>query len=442
MNEHNNQQMNENSNENRNEITIVHADNSSKEDIIMNCFFKEYTYYYNHTTGIFFKYKNDNFIIISENELTYNILSYISLYRDILNINTISKIRIKNKILKIIKTKTIYDNIPNSSCLQRIIGFFYPNFLNDSDYVKYLLITIGDIIMKKTKQIYYVPLYLKQFLINLNKYISLLFTSVNIFNFIKFKHIKNINLSVVRIFKMNNININYFMINSQLFIDIICVSIHYSSRYISGELFLKDNVSVFKSDVLVESYTKKNIIHTFFNEYIIITDDSCINKKDMIFIWKYFISNHNYIDFFTNNEVMILLSSYIKVRNNNFINVTSKYLPHVVNFKKFWTNYIEYDNDDEYEISELLMLFHTIYNDKINIDEFKKLILYYYPDIYILKNKHVLNIKCTIWNKKKDLSRYIIKDNTDNNINDLYMDYCKNYTNYKVSKNYFIKYIK
>ena len=194
------------------EYSIIMDNQLTKEDIVINYFFKDFIYYYNITSGIYFNYINDNFVIINENELIYNILSYISIYRNIFNINTNLKLKIKNKIHKIIKTKSIYDNIPNSLCIQNIINFFYPNFLNDKEYSKYFLITIGDIIMKKTKQIYYVPLYLKPFLINLNKYISLFFHSINIFNWFKFNKVKK-NISELRIFKMNNININYFIIN-------------------------------------------------------------------------------------------------------------------------------------------------------------------------------------------------------------------------------------
>tara|TARA_B110000483_G_scaffold133952_1_gene160328 strand:- start:5979 stop:7313 length:1335 start_codon:yes stop_codon:yes gene_type:complete len=434
----NNMEYNMDNNMDNMEYSIIMDNQLTKEDIVINYFFKDFIYYYNITSGIYFNYINDNFVIINENELIYNILSYISIYRNIFNINTNLKLKIKNKIHKIIKTKSIYDNIPNSLCIQNIINFFYPNFLNDKEYSKYFLITIGDIIMKKTKQIYYVPLYLKPFLINLNKYISLFFHSINIFNWFKFNKVKK-NISELRIFKMNNININYFIINYQFFIDIICVSIHYSCRHKSGELFLNSSLGLFKNDIILNHKTKKDILNKFLEEYIIINNINYIHKKDMIFIWKSYISTNNLINIFTNSELLLLLCEKFNHNNNNFIGVTSKYLPYVINFKEFWDSTIEYDNDDEYEISELLMLYHNNYNDKITINEFKNLIKYYHPSIYILKNKHVMNIKCSLWNKKRYIEKY---KNNNINVNDLYTEYCKTTINYKVSKNYFIKYIK
>lgn len=418
---------------------INYVSRINKIERIIDLFFKENIYYYNNTTSIYFHYKLNNFTIINENELLYNILSYISKYRNIFKINTNLKEKIKNKIHKIIKTKTIYENIPNSECLQNILSFFYPNFFTDKEYAKYFLITIGDIIMKKTKQIYFVPLYLKPFLISLNKYISLIFNSINILHWFKFKYNGQDNI-LSRVFKMNNININYFVLNTQLFINIICVSIHYSHRYLSGEIFLSKSMCLFKNDVLLlNKISKKELVDLFLNDYIIFNDINYIHKNDMIYIWNSYISNNNIINICTNNELIKLISDKINLKSNYFIGVTSIYLPYVINFKEFWNTYISYEEDDEYEISELLTLYSTIYKDKITYIEFKNLIRYYNPHVNIIKDKNIINIKCSLWDKKEDILLYNFKNI---NINDLYKKYCNSSNKYKVSKNYFIKYIK
>ena len=239
---------------------------------------------------------------------------------------------------------------------------------------------------------------------------------------------------------MNNININYFVLNTQLFINIICVSIHYSHRYLSGEIFLSNHLNLFKNDVLLlTKISKSNLVDLFLNDYIIINDINYIHKNDMIFIWKSYISNNNIINICTNNEIIKLISDKIVLKSNYFVGVTSIYLPYVINFKEFWKTYISYEEDDEYEISELMNLYSTIYRDKITYIEFKNLIKYYNPTINIVKDKIITNIKCSLWDKKKDIFLYNFKNI---NINDLYKTYCNSYHKYKVSKNYFIKYIK
>lgn len=420
------------------EYFITYISRMNIKERIIDLFFKENMYYYNNTSGIYFHYISNNFIIINENQLIYNILSYISKYRNIFNIRTEQKEKIKNKIHKIIKTKTIYENIPNSECLQNILSFFYPNFLSDKEYAKYFLITIGDIIMKKTKLIYFVPLYLKPFLLELNKYISLLFHCVNLLQWFKFKYNGHDN-DFSRVFKMNHININYFALDVELFINIICVSIHYSHRYHSGEDFL--STCLFKKDVFIlNKISKRELIDQFISDYIISNDIHYIHKNDMIFIWKSYISSKNIMNVCTNLELIKLISEKIKMKSNFFIGVTSIYLPHVINFKDFWKTYISYDENNEYEITELFTLYSTVYKDKITFIEFKKLIYYYNPHLTINNDKNIMNIKCSLWDKKKDLLLYKFK-NINININDLYIAYCSYPHKYKVSKNYFIKYM-
>ena len=126
---------------------------------VINFFFSNNSYYYNPTTNMYVEYI-EQFRFITENEMIHIVLQFLTKYHN----NAIDfslKQRIKNKIIKKIKEKHIYQNIPESKTLQDILNFLHPNFFTHKNYAKYFMITLGDIIMKKTDLLYFIPLHIK-----------------------------------------------------------------------------------------------------------------------------------------------------------------------------------------------------------------------------------------------------------------------------------------
>ena len=124
-------------------------------------------------------------------------------------------------------------------------------------------------------------------------------------------------------------------------------------------------------------------------------------------------------------------------------------------------------NFDELEIDELCMLFKIwaqktstiseeilISNSNINEENVLKILKHFFPSIEIVENKYVLNVKCNIWDKNKDIddSFDYIKTQIKNNhtlalisFDDAYNYYYKfcNCQSNKliVNKRYFEKYL-
>ena len=136
-----------------------------------------------------------------------------------------------------------------------------------------------------------------------------------------------------------------------------------------------------------------------------------------------------------------------------FMDCTSKSLPRVSKFINFWNTNIETHDDliEELEIDELSSLIHSEMkinlSDKILLD----LIKHFYPDTCIEDDKYLLNTKCKLWDKKKDileiLKKYnnaleIYNSNEEMSINDLYEIYCSSKKKLIASKRYFEKFIK
>jgi hypothetical protein len=97
-----------------------------------------------------------------------------------------------------------------------------------------------------------------------------------------------------------------------------------------------------------------------------------------------------------------------------FTNVTSKYLPNVSSFLSFWEKHItiiaETNNDDEYEIDEILSLCKMTdqKNSQLTDNNIIKMICHYFsPHVEVIENKYVTNIKCNLWCKHDDINEYL-----------------------------------
>jgi hypothetical protein len=242
-------------------------------------------------------------------------------------------------------------------------------------------------------------------------------------------------------------NLQHITIPESIYINLICVSLHYSNRHTSGDLFLEE---VGSHPIALDVYWIKNtskdvIIDDFIKAYICNKEGHKIQEKDMLFLWKEYLKSINKINIFQKNSefhsYIVKKINYLYL-DNQYMNCTSMFLPYVHKFKDFWEKYMYADENESYfEISEILKLFTEIYKD-IHIDEQSiiELIQFYYTNV-VVDNK-INKIGSTLWNKKKEIDIFLIKNKVTIDINELYSIYCKEFMNKKiVSKLYFSNYI-
>ena len=99
------------------------------------------------------------------------------------------KHKIKNNLIKIIKSKHAYDYIPETGTIQSVLQYLYPVLFKNKYYVKYFLTIIGDIILKKpTDLIYIISNKFSPILIELSNYCYNYFGANQISNTFKLKY--------------------------------------------------------------------------------------------------------------------------------------------------------------------------------------------------------------------------------------------------------------
>lgn len=413
-------------------LQLCSYENSTNIQSIIQTFFLEHIIYYIQTSDLYVYYNQHQYTVLTENDILHLIYTNLNIYP----MHTYLKQQLKQKIHKRIKENSIYNTIPDSVTLQDVISFLHPLLFQTKNGSKYFMTVLGDVIMKKTHFYYFLDSSMKPFIQKLQKTISLYFCSNQLSNF-KFKFCDH-DPSVSRLIKTIHVNFNYINCSDSFYVNLICCSIHYSTRFNHSDEFLEDvtNQSLRKDVLWIKETKKEDMIQEFIHSYFHPSDFN-IHEKDMLFLWKIFLKEKNSIHLL-NKTIHEDLSQHVRYDPPYFMNLTSMRLPYVQKFNSFWSKYMYEDKTEKFlELTEIVSLF-VERNPKfhgINEQKVKEILQYYYPSMPIVENRYVNNIGCLLWNKKEDLGKFF--EQADPERSDMYREYTESYFKRKVSKEYF-----
>lgn len=449
---------------------------NKKRDIIQcisDDFIENSIVYYSKPSKIFFYYYNNNYILSNEDNILHNISEYINQNKfDEKCLDISVKNAIKMKTMKYIKEKcSIYENIPDSETIQSIVDGLTPAIFSDRNYAKLFLIFLGDILLKKyninERPIIFTRPCLRDFIQEINKFTNVYFSHIGYASFFKYKFNEEYHSnSVCYVLPCNNVNMNCLNYTSQFKVNMICVSIYFSNRFDIAEEFIKsicDKEELYKSIMYLKNLNKEDIYNEFSSLYLqkCENDESIgkIREKDIIFLWKKY--NHDIdriVNGFSNvNEFVIGLykhcgQSYTPC--TELLGYVNKYERQIQYFTEFWNQNFTHDEGEFYfEIEEILHLYKKYNpNTKFMINELfiTNMIHLNYVQYEIINNKVIHNLRCVLWDKKKELIDFINslpnkkKISSHSNFNVLYTKYLRNHKNkkeLKISKKYFTKFM-
>jgi hypothetical protein len=169
-----------------------------------------------------------------------------------------------------------------------------------------------------------------------------------------------------------------------------------------------------------------------------------------MFLWKNYLGEQNIpnIVFYTTLKNILKEKYTYEEESDSYLNITSTQLPMVSKFIKLWSSVtVEYDS--ELEVDEMLILFnngkHTM-NMNMNEALFVDLIHHFYPDVIIVDNKFIQQVKCSLWDKRSDVINSIEsfklkcseqEDEHTKSLNDAYEYYLTLKNTINASKRYF-----
>ena len=457
---------------------------STEQEQFMYNFLNNNCYFYVTTNEKFFYYDKLHYSVISEDDVLYHILSSITKENSCL---LSWKQKTKIHIVKKIKDKSLIKYAPEPKTIQFVLNLFYPTFFSSKTEVKYFLTVVGDSILKKYNEndrlLHYLDSKSKNFLRELNS-LCYFYMGGNMIQTIKHKYHDSHNYSQCRFLKIND-NIKNKLLWKPAFdyaIDIFCVACHYSNRYISSDnfllkfsndtqmvgdvMYLKDKTPEYLVDLFIKEYVQKipNRISPLLNSVSpiiepVIMNDS-ISWKNILYLWRNFLDNKGLPTIMFHDSLRNILISYYgdQYINDQFMGLTSKYLPLVQSFIDFWEKHIIEcfeGSESELEIEEIRILFQNnhigtsslVKSTKVGDITDKKIIdilTYFFPHIEIVSDKYIYGFSSNLWDKDLDIE--IALQSTKNNmihvdLDEKYLYYCKYYSEKEdgliVSKSYF-----
>jgi hypothetical protein len=122
---------------------------SNEQQTFIEIFLSKHQYYYLPSSNYFYEYNGTNYLIIKEDTIIYNLLSSISKDRVLMQ----WKHRTKSHVIKQIRDRNLFNCIPESDTIQRVLNLLYPSIFPNKNHAKYFLTVIGDNILKKNSHL-------------------------------------------------------------------------------------------------------------------------------------------------------------------------------------------------------------------------------------------------------------------------------------------------
>jgi hypothetical protein len=409
-----------------NELTL-------EQDNFYKVFLSKRQYFYMPYNNIFYEYDSKTYKIIKEDDIHHHLLSTITDEGKLMA----WKHKTKQNIIKQIKERSLFKSVPETYTIQNVLSFLNTIFETKTE-TKYFLTVIGDCILKKnvsSELMFFVSSNIKK-LVSFIDSITYITTGNSIMSKFISKYHDSHNVTMYRLIKTND-NFNSIATDlikdvlNKIGVDLLCVAAHYSERYHNSDEFL---INLPKEDPIKE-YTMffslnatNKIVDEFVSQCIetVSVNENVYNLswKNIHYIWKLYLSSINVPNMLYSNNLRTLLKERISFTENTticvvgsadiiFNNVTSKLLPNVSSFLSFWEKHIIISNvspehyDDEYEVDEIASLYKQANKPSINIsdkDIIKMIWHYFYPQVEVIDNKYITNIRCNLWSKHDDIN--------------------------------------
>jgi hypothetical protein len=428
---------------------------SANRDEFTSRFLLKNRYFYSQQTELFLHYDGLHFVIHSEDDIQHQILSTISSEFCLRE----WKHKVNKNILKRIKERSPLNAIPESATIQFVINILCPSIFPSRSHVKYFLTILGECLAATSANtnstIYILNPALKDIIREIGNQSYTYLGLANIFSNFKFKYYdhnyKNCRLlaidKIYSVYGRKKIAVPPLLCKYML--DFLCVAAHYASRYGGADKFLltcNSEPGLIDYSLFLTNNTPESIVDNFIQKSL----TSCaatttIDSKNIIFLWKKFLNELAIPNIIFYDALKIILKNKLNYdeASDCFQGITSIHLPVVSQFIKFWEGTMnETVEEDELEIDELCSLFKTWSNSNKNVSEvlILELIQHFYPEIVIENSKYILNVKCSLWNKRLDVINALEAFKSANiNTDDVYAFYCSQHKNLMVSKRYFDK---
>lgn len=377
-------------------------------------FLAQNRYFYLPHPEVFLRYDGEHFTASSDDDIQHQILSEISQGGKLRP----WKHKVARALLKSVRERSPLDSIPESPTIQAVLNSLVPAFFSTRDAAKYFITVVGDGLRSHETHkglVYLTPPCLRELVRALSVEIFTHFGSSSALQSLKFKHYDH-SYAKCRLLPPGTHHPSQVLCLEKIVrhsIDFLCVSAHYSVRFGGADGFLANgchSISTQQHALYLCNSSPEALVESFISTYVQPCPQRHIQTKNMIFIWKKYLSENRLPSVIFHSALKELLKSRLEYNEAQdvFVGVTSPYVPMVAAFLKFWDTTIVDDpqaQDEELETDELRTLFrHWAREHSVPLGCadpcLLELIHHFYPDVHVEDGRVLVDLRCRIWDKQ------------------------------------------
>jgi len=397
---------------------------AAKKDAFIKDFFSEYAFYYLSSTETFLQ-KTEEWKTVNEDYIIHLVCT--SIPKELM----FNQYKILHSILKKIRDTSLY-TVQSCPYTSKMILQQLPF---KKEYATYFLTIVGDIILnKKLNFIYYIDTSYKQFLKEFSQQMYIL-TNKTLNDVFRHKFHDH-NYEQCRILKGK-----CFTFKKVSIFDTLVFAANLSNKYGSADHYVQQTPEIQEDALFLCRHTPDTLIRSFLSTYLQETPEKHTSYKDVLFLWKIFLKKNSLPSVISLQNFKTTLTTFNICENELCLHHSPSSQADVLKIKHFWDTYVTVDEDNEYELDEMIQLYNAYEKSGISVDVLREVIQLEYPHISIHKNT-IFNVSCSLWNKHCDLD--IIEELCSHkgitNIEDMYEYYIHHPLKYYVQKDYFHRY--
>jgi hypothetical protein len=423
---------------------------SAKQQQFITEFMTTNQYYYCSTTNLFFKYDEQHYSATTDDEIAHHVWQSMPAEEMIHD----WQLSTKRFIVKRVRSRSILRTVPESQTIQSVLDALCPAIFESRDMAKYFLTAMGDRILKKSLERVCIISAKCAWLLHAFKHASMTFLGANAVAGFKHKYGRR-EYAMCRLIQTNSRTDASPMPD---ILDMLCVATHYSERYLNADEFLENDLNDYDTYSHI-SYlmfrSPENVVGDFCGKYLE-SGDTIMRWKHMHYLWNAYLEQNQLPAIMYLGDLKTELGKRIMfdVDMDAFVGVSSRFLPEIDKFLRFWETTMEYvgdqDEAQEYEMDEMCSLFTKWYLDvkpdanirerHISDKKMRGLIEFYFPSAL---TKYVCGYRNVLWDKRRDvkmaleLYRSRVKEAVSISIHDMYIWYSRTQRDFTVGKVYF-----
>ena len=397
---------------------------NTKKDTFIKEFFTQYAFYYISSTETYIQ-KTEEWKTVNEDYITHLVCT--SIPKELMY----NQYKILHAILKRIRDTSLY-TVQSCPYTSKMILQQLPF---KKEYATYFLTIVGDILLnKKLNFIYYIDTSYKQFLKEISQSLYML-TNKTLNEAFRHKFHDH-QYEQCRVLKGKCSAFKKVSIY-----DVIVYAANLSNKYGTADQYVQQTPDIQDDVLFLCRHTPDSLIRSFLSTYLQETPEKHTTYKDVLFLWKIFLKKNSLPSVISLQNFKATLTAFNICENEMCVHHSPSSQADVLKIKHFWDTYVTADEDNEYELEEMVQLYNSYEKSGISVEGLREVIQVEYPHISIHKHT-ILNIKCSLWNKHGDLDMIeeLCGHKGITEKEDMYEYYIHHPMKYHVQKEYFNRY--